>query len=186
MAYGIFPVSFIKSKDLLQRLKKEGRYYVTGSKSVKMKEVENAILKDEALIEEFKNKISTDKFALFESIKKKHLEIKDTSEWKELLDAHNKLEEYERLCRIWTDMNCFEIDSYNALKETIEKYFVSKYKNIIANNVYNDFYNERYAMLHSEEANYIEHINDIRKNIEDLKEYCLNHPNEIKGVKKNR
>lgn len=186
MALTEIPIAYIKSRDLLLRLKKEGPYSFKDVKPVTMKHVELAISRDEELIEEFKSKLDVEKVKLIESVEKKYLEIKDTDEWKELYDAHSKLSEYRRLCNVWTKEHCYEEDAYDEIKEVIEQGFFSKYKNIIYNNKYRDFYIERNELKYSKDAYYLALIEDIEKSIEELKQYCLQYPNEIKGNRKSR
>ena len=186
MAVREIPVVYKKSRDLLLRLKKEGPYSVKLTKPVTMKDVENAILGDEALIEEIKNKIDDNKLKIIEDIEKKYLEIKDTIEWKELCGAYKKLKEYDRLCRLWTKEECYDVEAYKEMREILEKVFISKYEKIIFNNKYNEFYVERDEVKYSKDSYYIDNIKDIKEDIERLKEYCLQHPNEIRGNKKRR
>ena len=186
MALREIPTAYIKSKDLLLRLKKEGPYSVKDSKPVTVKYIELAISGDEDLIEEFKRKLDVEKVRLVESVEKKYLQIKDTGEWKALCDAYSKLCEYKRLCNVWTKEYCHNEDAYDEIKEIIDQTFVSKYEEIISNNIYKEFYLERNELKYSKDAYYLALIEDIEKSIEELREYCLQHPNEIKGNRKNR
>lgn len=186
MALREIPIAYVASKDVLLRLKKEGKYSVKYVKPVTMKEVEMAISGDEKLIEEFKSRLDVEKVKLIESIEKKYLEIKDTDEWKELCDAHSKLSEYKRLCNVWTKEHCYEEYAYDEIKEILDQTFVSKYKEIIFSNIYKEFYVNRNELKYSKDAYYLALIEDIEKSIEELKQYCLHHPNEIKGNRENR
>ena len=54
------------------------------------------------------------------------------------------------------------------------------------NSDYTAFYDKRNELKYSKDAYYLAVIEDIEKSIEELKEYCLQHPNEIKGNRKSR
>ena len=186
MALREIPMAYIKCRDLLLRLKKEGPYSVKNVKPVTMKCVELAISGDEKLIEEFKSRLDVEKVKLIERVEKKYLEIKDTEEWKELCNAYRKLKEYGRLCNVWSKESCYEEDAYDEIKEIVDKTFVSKYKEIISTNMYKEFYIERNELKYSKDAYNLALIEDIEKSIEELKQYCLQYPNEIKGNRKSR
>lgn len=186
MALREIPMAYIKSRDVLLRLKKEGPYSVKDVKPVTMKYVELAISGDEELIEEFKSRLDVENVKIIENIEKKYLEIKDTEEWKELYNAYRKLKEYGRLCNVWSKESCYEEDAYDEIKEILDKTFVFKYKEIISSNIYKEFYVERNELKYIKDAYYLALIEDIEKSIEELKEYCLQHPDEIKGNRKSR
>ena len=85
MALREIPMAYIKSRDVLLRLKKEGPYSVKDVKPVTMKYVELAISGDEELIEEFKSRLDVENVKLIENIEKKYLEINimNTCLWKQ-------------------------------------------------------------------------------------------------------
>ncbi len=186
MAVREIPIAYVASKDVLLRLKKEGKYSVKYIKPVTKKEVETAISADENLIEEFKTRVDVEKIKRIDSIQKKYSEIRNTDEWIQLCEAHRKLKEYQRLCNVWTKEFCIEEDAYDEIKGVLEQSFVSKYEKIIVSSIYRDFYVEKNELEYSKDAYYRTLIEGIKKSIEELKEYCLEHPNEIKGNRKGR
>ena len=163
MALREIPMAYVASKDVLLRLKKEGKYSVKYVKPVTMKEVEMAISADENKIEEFKTKVEVGKIKLRDRVEKKYSEIRNTDEWIQLCEAHRKLSEYQRLCNVWTKEFCKEEDAYDEIKGVLEQLFVSKYEKIIDSNVYRDFYVERNELKYSPDAYYLALMDGIKK-----------------------
>ena len=186
MALRVVPIAYSECRNVLLRLQKKAPYSTKNIKPVTAKHVELAVSGDEKLIEEFKGRLDIKKVKAIENVEKKYLEIKDTEAWKEICNAYRKLKEYGRLCSVWSKESCCEEDAYDEIKEILDQTFVYKYQEIISNNIYKEFYLERDKLKYSKDAYYLSLIEDINKSIEELKQYCLQHPNEIKGYKKCR
>ena len=185
MAVREIPLVCIRSRDMLLRLKKSGPYSIKVVKKVTKKDIEGAIFADEESIKELQSRVNVQNVMLLENIEKKYLEIKDSKEWKEICEAHKKLEEYNRLCRSWSSENCNE-EAYDEMMKILKDSFVSRYMEIISKNSYCEFYAQREELIYSKDAHYVSLINEIKEDISLLKEFCLVHPNVIKGNKISR
>lgn len=186
MAARAIPVVYIQSKELLLRIKKEGIYSIKEGKVVTIKDVERAIEHDERLIQELKAKVNPDTYKLLEELDAKYDEVKDTKEWKSLCDAHNKINEYLRLLKVYKRDDCEEVSSYDEIKRILDQHFLKKYHKIVNENIYKELYSTRMTLKYSNETYYINHIASLEKSIQELKNYCRENPSSIRGAKKRK
>ena len=185
MALREIPVVNCISRSVLQRLKKEGIYSIKYTK-VTSRDIENSIRHDEDLIRELSSGLDSDRLKQLEELEQRYLEVKDTDEWTVLCDAFEKLTEYARLCRIWIKDDSYNVEAYDEIINAIDQSFALKYRNVISDSSYAEFYKELQNARLSRDAYCVAIISDVKKSIEELKEYCMKHPEEIKGYKKGR
>lgn len=186
MSIGIVPVlnlKGVKSRDVLLKLKKEGPYEYKRAKQVTKKDVDEAIKHDEDKIIEIMEELSPVKVDLIKKNKERYEAIRYSDEWLELTNAHKKIDSFNELKKSIGDY-CKDEESCDEMIKTLEKTYVSKYCQIISKNPYKSFYQQREVLISSQEYYYLLIVKEIKEYINDLKEYCLQHPNMVKGNRK--
>lgn len=178
-----------KTRDVYLKLSKEGPYASNGflkSRAVTKKEIDNAIFHDEQLIEKIYSELDSSKVSELKEIYKKIEQIKEDEDWKYICDIGQKILDYEKIKKILREHDGIYVSSYKEMEEILENSFAKKYETIMDSNRYKDIYQKYMDIYHThyEEMIGLRIIKSVEEEIENLKEYCLNHPENIIDVKK--
>jgi len=135
-----------KSWTLYLKLSKKGPYaHSVRIKPIKKEDVDNAIEHDEKVIETIKNMIGEELLEKIEKINEQYEAIKDTAEWKELIEADDKILHYNLMKFMYNRSRSNVLDVEEDIEGILKEHFVSKYRKIIESNKYYEFHKKYQA-----------------------------------------
>ena len=178
MAFRDYEVA-TKSWNMYLKLSKKGPYsHSIRIKPIRKEEVDNAISHDEKVIETIESMIGDDLLERIEEVNRQYEQIKDTDEWKELIEADTKLVHYNIMKHMYNKGKTILLDVEEEIDGILEENFVSKYRKIIERNKYYEFYKKYQAFCskYREEMEVLQLVEAIENEISILKQFCLTNP----------
>jgi len=182
----------MKTRTLYLMLTKTGPYRPNGSlkaKTVSVEEIQKEIIHDENIIKRIREQVDLERIEKLQQIREKYKKLQKDEEWKELYEAGIRLINYDKLIDLINKSNEKYTSLYPEVVAVLEDNIASKYRTIMENSKYKEFYKEYLDSFdeYKEEIFALKEIEIVETSIKKLKEYCVQHPNEIKkGCKKSR